>query len=90
MLKNSMIGMLFIAALLVTLSTKAPYVAAGSEAQADQYDCMHACTDCQKACESLPAGSAVSNCQRACTAAAAGCCAGNGKGAPSGMTCTCT
>jgi hypothetical protein len=35
MLKSSFVAMLFVGALTVTLSSKTPYVAAGSEAQAN-------------------------------------------------------
>jgi hypothetical protein len=60
-----------------------------SEPLGTEYDCVHACTDCQKACESQPAGSQRTDCQKACTAAAAGCCSGYGKKPPPGMTCAC-
>lgn len=52
-------------------------------------DCQDTCRDCQKACESKPAGSERSNCWRGCTASASSCCAANGKKPPSGLTCTC-
>lgn len=52
-------------------------------------DCEDACHDCQKQCDSRPAGSARSDCQRACTANAAGCCAANGRKPPAYMMCTC-
>lgn len=54
-----------------------------------EWDCVHACNDCQKACQSKPAGSEQTDCMRSCTASAAGCCAGYGKKPPQGLSCAC-
>lgn len=89
MLKKTIIAMGFAGSLLVTLSSTAPYIAAGSEAQASEHDCRNTCNDCQKNCQSVPAGSKQTDCMRACTSTAAGCCAGYGKNPPQGLSCAC-
>ncbi len=89
MLKKTMIAVGFTGAMVVTLSSSTPYIAAGAEVQADQWNCMHTCNDCQKSCQSLPAGSKQTDCMRGCTANAAGCCSSFGKKPPSGLTCSC-
>lgn len=100
MIRNVFVGATFVGALVVSSATEMPYVQVGETANAEiqrgesvplgtEYDCTNSCNDCQKACESKPAGSARSDCMRSCSATAAGCCAGYGKKPPSGMTCAC-
>jgi hypothetical protein len=89
MLNKTVIAMASVGALLITFSSSDPYVAVGSEAQASEHDCRNTCNDCQKSCQSIPAGSKQTDCMRACTSTAAGCCAGDGKKPPQGLSCAC-
>lgn len=54
-----------------------------------EHDCRNTCNDCQKNCQSIPAGSKQTDCMRSCTSTAAGCCAGYGKKPPQGLSCAC-
>lgn len=77
--------------LIMTGSAPASVESPPSEATplGSEYDCSHACNDCQKNCQSIPAGSKQTDCMRACTSTAAGCCAGYGKKPPQGLSCAC-